>query len=104
MVQTTSKYKKAKWDKIQKILFPPTEFRIDSDGDKYAVLKSIDANLNAALQDLRDDKNDEAVQATIEYCMVISSRVREIMELQYEFEPDTKFIIVDFDEENMQNV
>jgi len=94
--------RKKKMDLVKDLLFPKTEFKIDSDGEKFAVLKTIDANLNAALQDLKDGRNDESVQATIQYCMVVCSRIREIMNEEVSFENDTRYILVDYDEEIMR--
>lgn len=95
--------RKKQFEKIKELLFPKVEYKVDSDGDKFAILKTVDTNLNAALQDLMDGKNDEAIHATLKYCISMVSQVREILNVGIEFEKETKYIIVDFDEERMRN-
>ncbi|MDR3503070.1 MAG: hypothetical protein P4L79_10875 [Legionella sp.] len=94
--------RKQKWNEIKALLFPAPEYRVDPDGDKYAVLKALDVNLTAVLEDLRDGKNDVALQDTLQYCIAITQKIRGIMEVNEKFEVDMMYIIVDFDEELMK--
>jgi len=91
--------KKKKWDKVKSLLFPKTIYKKDSDGEKYAVFKGMDANLTAALEDLRDGKNDQAVQDTIQFCINVTTRIRDLLNAHEVFEEGITYVVVDYDEE-----
>ena len=88
-----------KLEKIKKLLFPELETQetFDNDGKlfKIQIDRSVDSNLDSALTDLQDGKNDKIVQNTISNVMKQLFQVRQMLEAYTNIDKDVKYIIVD---------
>lgn len=81
------------------MLFPQLETHeeLQQNGQiiKYHVDKSVDSNLDAALIDLQDGKNDQIVHGTINSTIKRLINVRRMLEAYPKLDKDAKYIIVD---------
>jgi ribosome-associated translation inhibitor RaiA len=88
-----------KLERIREILFPPckVETSLDKDGQEYKwqVEYSLDMNLDAALIDLQEGHNDQAVHNTINSVVKSLHKVREIFEEHMELDPEAKYMVVE---------
>jgi hypothetical protein len=86
-------------EKIKSILFPELETQetLDNQGKlfKIQIDRAVDSNLDSALTDLQDGKNDKIVQDTIAIVMKQLFQVRHILEAYSNIDKDSKYIIVD---------
>jgi len=93
---------------IKEILFPPSKLNEDMDKDgsiyKWQVDYSVDMNLDAALTDLEEGVNDQAVHNTIRDISKRLYSVRKLLDAYMELDPEAKYIMVESntDEENIQ--
>jgi hypothetical protein len=81
------------------ILFPQLHLheQIDESGIsyKYHIDYSVDSNLDAALMDLQEGKNDPIVHSTITKAITRLNKARRILEAYASIDPEAKYIIVD---------
>lgn len=77
------------------LLFPDVEVETAPDGTVFHVDRSADMNLNAALIDLQDGSNDEAVHKTIKDVINRLIRARSILESHTKLDHRAKYILVD---------
>ena len=84
-----------KLDKIVNMLFPPLELREDKEGRKYHVDYSVDANLEAALNDLEEGFNDDASRKTIKGVSDRLFEVRQYLEVMNKLDSKAEYLIVD---------
>lgn len=95
-----------KLEKIINMLFPPLELREDKEGRKYHVDYSVDANLEAALNDLEEGYNDDASRKTIKGVSDRLFEVRQYLEVMNELDRKAQYLIVDepkeFDPESIK--
>lgn len=87
-------------EQIKKILFPPNKLHEDVDpktGEtyKWQVDYSADMNLDAALIDLQEGHNDQAVHNTITGVIKSITEVREILDAHMELDKEAKYILVE---------
>lgn len=88
-----------KLEQIKNILFPPSKLEesLDKDGSlyKWQVDYSADMNLDAALIDLQEGHNDQAVHNTIQGVIKSINEVRQILDAHMELSKEAKYIIVE---------
>lgn len=88
------------------ILFPPTKTQCDSEGNKYHVDFSADANLDAALADLEEGHNDSTTHNTIRSISNRLVKIRQILDVYNEIDKDTKYYVVECEPQyiNIENI
>ena len=88
-----------KIEELKKLLFPPLELKehLQSDGTtiKFHVDYSADSNLDAALMDLQEGNNDEAVHKTLNSVVERLHTARRMLEAYAQLDADAKYIIVE---------
>ena len=84
-----------KLQQIKDILFPPMKKETDINGDMIFVDSTSDMNLHSAVTDLQDGYNDKAAQDTLIDILKRLEKVRKILDVLSEFDPDAKYIIVE---------
>jgi hypothetical protein len=84
-----------KLQQIKDVLFPPLEKHTDHRGDVMYVDYTCDMNLSSAITDLADGYNDEATRDTLVDILKRIEKVRSILKVLSEFDPNAKYIIVD---------
>ena len=110
MIFKSKKNKDNRIEEITSILFPPLETKsyISNGGkeEKYSIDYSVDSNLDGALIDLIDGRNDEVVHKTISKAIEKLGKVRKILEAYQEIDYDSKYIIIDNGEDdiNAENI
>lgn len=82
-------------EQIKGILFPPLEQHKDMNGDLMYVDATVDMNLHAIITDLEDGYNDKATRETLVDILKRVEKVRKILAVLSEFDPEAKYIIVD---------
>lgn len=86
-------------EQIKEILFPPSKLNeeMDKDGSlfKWQVDYSVDMNLDAALTDLEEGVNDQAVHNTIRDISKRLYSVRQLLDAYMELHPEAKYIMVE---------
>ena len=81
---------------IADLLFPNPDIQIEpQSGEVYQVDYSADMNLDSALIDLRDGRNDKTVHTTIQDVLERLYQVRSILQVSYDIDPRAQMIIVD---------
>ncbi len=92
-------------DQIKDILFPPSKLNqeMDKDGNsfKWQIDYSVDMNLDAALNDLEEGINDQAVQNTIRDISKRLYSVRQLLDAYMEIDPEVKYIMVESSEDTL---
>jgi len=95
-----------KLEKVINMLFPPLELREDKEGRNYHIDYSVDANLEAALNDLEEGFNDEASRKTIKGVADRLFEVRQYLEVMNELNKKAEYLLVDdpndFDPESIK--
>src|SRR6266566_3147363 len=84
-----------KLQQVIDILFPPLTLHTDRNGNKYHVDYSADANLEAALYDLEEGGNDEITQSTVRKVADNLFKVRQMLDIQNELNPDANYYVID---------
>lgn len=88
-----------KLEQIKNIMFPPCKLNteMESDGSfyKWQVDYSVDMNLDAALTDLEEGVNDQAVHNTIRDISKRLYEVRNVLDAYMELDPEAKYIMVE---------
>lgn len=88
-----------KLDVIKSILFPPTELQdhVDKDGTKHKlqVDYSADMNLYAAIIDLEEGHNDQAVHNTVKDVHDRIVKIRNLLEEYMQLSKEAEYIIVE---------
>jgi hypothetical protein len=88
-----------KLEKIKNMLFPELETQetLDNEGKLFRIQidRSVDSNLDSALTDLQDGKNDKIIQDTITVVMKQLFQVRQVLEAYTNIDKEAKYIIVD---------
>jgi hypothetical protein len=86
-------------EQVKQILFPPSKLNeeMDKDGSifKWQVDYSVDMNLDAALTDLEEGVNDQAVHNTIRDISKRLYSVRQLLDAYMEIDPEAKYIMVE---------
>jgi hypothetical protein len=80
--------------KITDLLFPPLRLGESSKGF-YQVDYSVDMNLESALEDLKDGKNDKVSQDTISYVLRQLIEVRKLLNAYPELDERSSYLLVD---------
>lgn len=80
---------------VVELLFPNFTTEEMPDGTIFQIDRSIDSNLDAALTDLQDGKNDFAVQKTISGVLNRLITARKILQAYPMLDTRAKYIIVD---------
>lgn len=80
-------------DLIVKELFPPMAVEI-LDGHRVCIDKTIDANLEAAYQDILDDSISDTTKNTLIYCLQRLNKVRNILNATKRYPSDFEYYIV----------
>lgn len=98
-----------KLNEIKDLLFPTTKVEETVENGekfKYMVDYSVDNNLYAVLIDLQEGVNDKTCHKTINNCINVLLKVRNILEAHMYLEKDAKYITVGMpdvtDVENIQ--
>lgn len=92
-----------KLNEIKELLFPKTVVREtmeEGEKIKYMIDYSVDNNLYAVLIDLREGNNDEACHNTINKCIDVLIKVRNLLDASMYLEKDAKYITVDLPDTN----
>ena len=96
-----------KLEQIRNILFPPCQLNeeMDKDGSiyKWQVDYSVDMNLDAALTDLEEGHNDQAVHNTIRDISKRLYSIRHILDAYMELDPEAKYIMVESSKDTMDD-
>jgi len=74
-------------------LFPDYRTEMLSDGTYISVDESIDENLHGALTDLEMDNNDKVTRETISNAIKKLMKLRKLLNIQQEINPESKAII-----------
>ena len=94
-------------EQIKDILFPPSKLNeeMDKDGSlfKWQVDYSVDMNLDAALTDLEEGVNDQAVHNTIRDISKRLYSVRQLLDAYMELHPEAKYIMVESSKDTMDD-
>ena len=72
---------------IRAVLFPPIVRRI-TDGTEFFVDRSVDANIEAVLQDLQEGHNDEMTMNTLYFVLGQLQKVRSHYNIHYDIKSD----------------
>ena len=89
-----SNRKKEELEKITKLLFPELK-TVKHNEEIYQIDYSVDMNLESALEDLRDGKNDKVAQDSINYVLKRLIEVRKILQAYPELDDRSRYVIVD---------
>ena len=81
--------------KVVDILFPPLRTSTDRDGNVFQVDYSADSNLDSALIDLSEGRNDDITQKTIRKVIERLNEVRRVLQAFPELDTRAKYLIVD---------
>ena len=93
---------KQKLEKVEELLFPKLEIRTLTEDDKSVrvlVDTSVISNLYSCLHELRENKNDEVIWASIENVLTKLQEIKDLLEpdvIPDENMDDINYMIVDF--------
>jgi hypothetical protein len=94
-----------KLQQIKDILFPQMRKETDINGDMIFVDSTSDMNLHSIITDLQDGYNDKAIQDTLVDILKRLEKVRKILDVLSEFDPEAKYIIVEnLDHDKVENI
>lgn len=87
-----------KLKEISNLIIPTLEI-FESDGERVFIDRSLYSVITSCLNDLKENKNDELTQKSLEECLLVLDKVHDLLE--YKRLPDgdvsdIKAILVDF--------
>ena len=89
-----------KLKEVSQLIIPTMEIFTGKDGTRVLVDKSLYAMISSCLNDLREGKNDELTQKSLEECLSILEKAHEFLEYkrlpENEDVSDIEAILVDF--------